>query len=133
MAAHVPPLLSLSCCPYGWAHLTAILPRFRTPDTKEHTAGRPKGTNSVSVKFLITYCQRHRIITSERATALNKQYSSRKWHKGEPVEVVKESARLFPDVVRRMRRDGLDIGMCRSDVMDVVLGRGDARSTLTIV
>ncbi len=94
---------------------------------------RMKAAYGVSVKFLITYCEHRHIITRERAVALNKQYSSRKWHQGEPVEVVKERAQLFPSVIRRMMNDGLDIGMSRSDVTSIVWGGGNARARLTLV
>lgn len=77
---------------------------------------RLKLTYGVSVKFLITYCSRNGLIDKERATSLHKQYSSRRWNKAEPVEVDRESARFFPMVITRMRRDGIDIGMPRMDV-----------------
>ena len=93
---------------------------------------RVKSAYGVSVKFLITYCERHGVITRERSTALHKQYSSRKWHRKEPLEVTRETARLFPDVVRRMRADGVDVGMSHADVMEIV-SDGDGTRGLRLV
>ncbi len=75
-----------------------------------------KARYGVTVKFLITYCSRHGIVSEKRATSLHKQYSSRKWGVQEPVTVARESSQLFPKVLMRMRADGIDVGMNELDV-----------------
>lgn len=99
-------------------------------DLKECLAGRPvtldklkriKAIYGVSVKLLITYCSHAGIIDAEKSASLNKQYSSRGWHKLEPVEVCRETAVLFPSVLRRMRKDGMDIGMRQIEVSKIAM------------
>lgn len=87
-----------------------------------------KAKYGVTVKFLITYCSRHGIVSEERATSLHKQYSSRRWSAKEPVAVARESSQLFPKILLRMRADGIDVGMNELDVahicMEVTKTRG---------
>lgn len=82
---------------------------------------RIKAVYGVSVKLLITYCSHAGIIDAEKTESLNKQYSTRKWHKSEPVEVCRETEVLVPSVIRRMRKDGLDIGMRQIEVSRMAL------------
>ena len=81
---------------------------------------RLKAAYGVSVKFLITYCDHNKLIDSAKAASLHKQYSSRKWNQREPVEVGRESALLFPSVLKRMQDDGIEIGMPRIDVARIL-------------
>ena len=77
---------------------------------------RMKLRYGVSVKLLITYCAHNGIINQEKSTSLYKQYTSRGWNKGEPFEQIRENAKFFPSVLRRMQEDGLDIGLNRLEV-----------------
>lgn len=86
-----------------------------------------KAKYGVTIKFLITYCSRHEIVSAERATSLQKQYSSRRWSTREPVTVARESSQLFPKVLTRMRADGIDVGMNELDVAHLCMEISNAK------
>lgn len=70
--------------------------------------------------YIIKDYQRLGIIDDFKATSLNKQYTSRRWNKGEPNEVMEETALLYPRVLRRMRGDGIDIGMRQLEIAEII-------------
>lgn len=100
--------------------------RFLFPEEDAHemlnatltldTLKRVKARYGVSVKLLIMCCKHYGIIDEGRAASLFKQHTARKWNQKEPVSVKKETTRFFPSVLRRMRDDGIDIGMQKMTV-----------------
>ena len=81
---------------------------------------RLKIVYGVSIKLLIKHCHSLGIIDDSKATSLNKQYTSRKWNKEEPVVVTQETALLYPSVLSRMRGDGIDVGMRQLEAARII-------------
>lgn len=87
-----------------------------------------KAVYGVSVKFLITYCDHNGLIDQNKSASLHKQYTSRGWNKGEPIDVVKEQAVFFPRIVSRMLSDGLDVGLQRLEVARIAGEQREAQA-----